>query len=84
MSELSYRSFYLKDAYNNDEKIWRHIIVNNEVLEKILQFLKQLRCEQISRKTSIRVPGLQEAEKEVEKLFEECSLYVDRLPAQEK
>lgn len=74
----------MKDAYNNDEKIWRHIIVNNEVLEKILQFLKQLRCEQISRKTSIRVPGLQEAEKEVEKLFEECSLYVDRLPAQEK
>lgn len=58
--------------------------MNNEVLEKVLQFLKQLRCEQITRKSSVQIPGLQEAEKEAEKLFEECSLYVDRLPMQEK
>lgn len=58
--------------------------MNNEVIEKVLQFLNQLRCEQTSRKTSVRIPGLQEAEKEVEKLFEECSLYVDRLPEKEK
>lgn len=84
MSELSYRSYYLKDGYNNDEKIWRHIMMNNEVLEKVLLFLKQLRCEQTVRKTSVQIPGLQETEKEVEKLFEECSLYMDRLAEQEK
>lgn len=32
--------------------------MNNEVLEKVLRFLKQLRCEQTSRKNSVRVPGL--------------------------
>lgn len=59
-------------------------MMNNEVLEKVLLFLKQLRCEQTVRKTSVQIPGLQETEKEIEKLFEECSLYMDRLAEQEK
>ena len=58
--------------------------MDNEILKKVLQFLQQLRCEQDSRKSSVRVVGLQEAEKEEEKLFEACSLYVARLPAMEK
>ena len=38
-------------------------IMNNEVLEKMLQFLNQLRCEQKNRKSTIKIPGLKEREK---------------------
>ena len=58
----------------------KEIIMNNEVMEKVLQFFNQLRCEHTSRKSAVQIPGLKEVEQETEKLFAECSLYVDKLP----
>lgn len=46
--------------------------MNNEVLEKMLQFLNQLRCEQRNRKSSVQIPGLKEKERETETLLSEC------------
>ena len=60
------------------------IRMNNEVIERVLQFLNHLRCERTSRKSSVKIPGLKEVEQETEKLFTECSLYVDKLPEKEK
>lgn len=60
------------------------IIMNNEVMEKVLQFLNQLRCEHTSRKSAVKIPGLKEVEQETENLFAECSLYVDKLSEKEK
>lgn len=58
--------------------------MNNEVIEKVLQFLNQLRCEHTSRKSSVHIPGLKEVERENEQLFSECRLIVDGLSEKEK
>ena len=39
----------MKGIYNKEE-IWRKMKMNNEVLEKMLQFLNQLRGEEQDRK----------------------------------
>ncbi len=75
--------FCLKDAYNK-EKIWRQTVMNNEVLEKVLQFLKQLKGEQTSRRTAVQTPRLKELEKEIDKIYGEYSVYVNKLPIQEQ
>lgn len=58
--------------------------MNNEVLEKVLQFLNQLRCEQKTRKSSVQIPGLKEKEKETEMLLEECGQLLENLSIQNK
>ena len=59
-------------------------IMNNEVLEKMLQFLNQLRCEQKNRKSTIKIPGLKEREKEMELLLIECEKVFECLSWKDK
>lgn len=58
--------------------------MNNEVLEKMLQFLNQLRCEQKNRKSTIKIPGLKEREKEMELLLIECEKVFECLSWKDK
>lgn len=54
--------------------------MENEVWKKITQFLKQLRGEQLSRASSIRMPELAEKQKQAEKLMEECRVILKSIP----
>ena len=54
--------------------------MENEVWKKITQFLNQLRGEQLSRASSIRMPELAEKQKQAEKLMEECKVILKSIP----
>ncbi|MEY8518206.1 hypothetical protein AALC25_15155 [Lachnospiraceae bacterium 29-84] len=54
--------------------------MENEVWEKITQFLNQLRGEQLSRASSVRMPKLIEKQKQAEKLMEECRVVLRSIP----
>lgn len=54
--------------------------MENEVWEKIVQFLNQLRGEQLSRTSSVRMPELIEKQKQAEKLMEECRAVLENIP----
>ena len=58
--------------------------MNNEVLEKVLQFFKQLKGENRARKSSVQIAGLKEHEMEAEKLWEEYCSCIEKLPVKEK
>lgn len=58
-------------------------IMNNEVLEKVLQFLKQLKGENNSRKLTVQITGLKKMERETEQLWQNCYPYIEKLPMQE-
>lgn len=73
----------MKGTYNKEE-IWRKMKMNNEVLEKMLQFLNQLRCEEQDRKSSVQIPGLKEKEKETEMLLDECGKSIECLSLTDK
>lgn len=53
--------------------------MENEVWEKIAQFLNQLRGEQLSRASSVRMPELTEKQRQVEKLTEECMAVLESI-----
>lgn len=59
-------------------------IMNNEMLEKVLQFLNQLKGENRSRKSTVQITGLKEQESETEQLWQECYSYIEKLPIQER
>ena len=54
--------------------------MENEVWEKIVQFLNQLRGEQLSRASSVRMPELVEKQKQAEKIMEECKAVLESVP----
>lgn len=54
--------------------------MENEVWEKVAQFLNQLRGEQLSRTSSVRMPELIEKQKQAEKLMEECRVVLRSIP----
>ncbi len=54
--------------------------MENEVWEKITQFLNQLRGEQLSRESSVRMPELIEKQKRTEKLVAECEIVLKNIP----
>lgn len=54
--------------------------MENEVWEKIVQFLNQLRGEQLSRASSVRMPELAEKQKQTEKLMEDCRAVLEGIP----
>lgn len=53
--------------------------MENEVWEKIAQFLNQLRGEQLSRASSVRMPELAKKQKQAEKLMEECRAILNNI-----
>ena len=54
--------------------------MENEVWEKIAQFLNQLRGEQLSRASSVRMLELTEKQKQAEKLMVECRAVLKSSP----
>lgn len=58
--------------------------MENEVWEKIVQFLNQLRGEQLSRTSSVRMPELIQKQKQAEKLMEECRAVLKSIPGADR
>lgn len=58
--------------------------MKNEVWEKILQYLNQLRGEQKSRNSTVHIPGMAEVEKDMTRIREECGQLIEALPESEK
>ena len=58
--------------------------MKNEVWEKILQYLNQLRGEQKSRNSTVYIPGMAEVEKDMVRIREECGQLIEALPESEK
>lgn len=58
--------------------------MENEVWEKIAQFLNQLRGEQLSRASSVQMPELIEKQKQAERLAEECGAVLKSIPEAER
>lgn len=59
-------------------------MMNNEMLEKVLQFLNQLKGEKKSRNSTVQITGLKERERDTEQLWQECYVYIEKLPIQER
>lgn len=58
--------------------------MKNEVWEKVMEFLNQLRGEQRTRMSAVQMPGLAETEKEADALWEACRHLIERLPERER
>jgi len=58
--------------------------MNNEVFEKVLQFLKQLKGENGSKKSTVQIMGLKELERETEQLWQSCYPHIEKLPMLER
>lgn len=58
--------------------------MENEVWDKVINFLNQLRGEQRSRSSSVQLQGVSETEKKEELLHKECSGYMEKLSHKEQ
>lgn len=58
--------------------------MENEVWDKVINFLNQLRGEQRSRKSLVHIHGIVAAEKEEELLRRESNQYIGQLPRHEQ
>lgn len=46
--------------------------MQNKIWEQVGQFLNRLRCENVTRDTTVEVPGYRETQEELEKLRGKC------------
>lgn len=60
------------------------LAMQNKVWEQVIEFLNRLRCENISRDTSVRIPEYEEVQKELEVLREKCEEVIQQLPKEEQ
>lgn len=58
--------------------------MQNNIWEQIGEFLNRLRCENVTRETTIKVPGYKDLQDELERLRVECEAMVQRLPQKEE
>lgn len=54
--------------------------MENEVWERIVQFLNQLRGERLSRKSSVQISELEEKQKQIERLDIKCRNILKDIP----
>ena len=57
--------------------------MQNEIWEQVGQFLNRLRCENVTRNTTVEVPGYKEMQDELEKLREKSETLIQKLPQEE-
>ena len=70
--------FYVNNGHNS--QIWRLIEMENEIWERIAQFLNRLRGERLSGTSSVQMPELTEKQKQTEKLAAECREVLNNIP----
>lgn len=58
--------------------------MQNEVWERFGQFLNRLRCENVTRKFMVKVPGYKETQNETESLRKKCEIMLQLLPKEQK
>lgn len=58
--------------------------MQNEIWERVGQFLNKLRCENISRNTAVSVPGYADMQDELEGMRGKCEEKISRLPSEEQ
>ncbi len=54
--------------------------MRNKIWEQVGQFLNRLRCENVTRHTTIEVPGYRKTQEEMEELREKCEAVIQQLP----
>ncbi len=69
---------------NNATRIERVLIMQNDVWEKVITFLNRLRCENVSRDSSITIPKYEDKQKELERLHEKCEKMMQHMPKEEQ
>lgn len=52
--------------------------MQNEIWERVIDFLNSLRCENISRDTSIKIPRYEDIQRELEMLRKKCEIIVQQ------
>lgn len=58
--------------------------MQNKIWEQVGQFLNRLRCENVTRNTTVEMPGYRETQKEMEALREKCKAVVRQLPQEQR
>ena len=58
--------------------------MQNKIWEQIGEFLNRLRCENVTRETTIKVPGYKDMQDELERLRVDCEAMVQRLTQEEE
>lgn len=58
--------------------------MQNEIWEQVGQFLNRLRCENVTRDTSVEVPEYRETQEKMEGLREKCEVTIQQLPQEQQ
>lgn len=58
--------------------------MQNKIWEQVGQFLNRLRCENVTRNTSVEIPGYKETQEEMEQLHEKCEAVMQQFPQEQQ
>lgn len=58
--------------------------MQNKVWEQVGQFLNRLRCENVTRDTTVEVPGYRETQEKMEKYRGKCETMMQQLPQEQR
>lgn len=58
--------------------------MQNKIWEQVIEFLKRLRCEDVSRDTAVKIPEYDDVQGELEVLHKKCEEMIQKLPNEEQ
>lgn len=58
--------------------------MQNKIWEDVGRFLNKLRCENVTRETSVEVPRYKRTQDQLERMREECEIVVCQLPQEKR
>lgn len=58
--------------------------MQNKIWEQVGQFLNRLRCENVTRDTSVEVPGYKEVQDKMERLNEKCQVMLQQFSKEQQ
>lgn len=58
--------------------------MQNKIWERVGDFLNRLRCENVTRDTSVGIPGYRDVQQELETMRERCEEMIDGLPKEKQ
>lgn len=57
--------------------------MQNEIWERVIDFLNKLRCENLSRDTAVKIPRYEDIQRELETLREKCEIMIKQFTGEE-
>lgn len=58
--------------------------MQNEIWERVGQFLNTLRCENVTRDTAVNIPGYKDTQNELEELNKKCRILINQMLKEEQ